>query len=63
MNSSKPEPPVGEDAIAWSLTTWEGVRREQLRRWRALPLDRIIRALEHMQVLVDAFGAKKDEKR
>jgi hypothetical protein len=24
--------------IDWSLTTWEGARREQLRRWAALPL-------------------------
>ena len=34
--------------IDWSLTTWEGARREQLRRWAALPLERIILALEEM---------------
>ncbi len=26
-----------DDDIDWSLTTWEGARREQLRRWAALP--------------------------
>lgn len=35
--------------IDWSLTTWEGARREQLRRWAALPLERIILALEEMR--------------
>jgi len=35
-------------AIDWSLTTWEGARREQMRRWAALPLERIILALEEM---------------
>jgi len=37
--------------IDWSLTTWEGARREQLRRWAALPLERIVAALEEMQEL------------
>jgi hypothetical protein len=35
--------------VDWTLTTWEGARREQLRRWSELPLDRIILALEEMQ--------------
>jgi len=30
------------------LTSWEGARREQLRRWAELPLERIIMALEEM---------------
>lgn len=34
--------------IDWSLTTWEGSRREQLRRWSELPLERIIAAIEEM---------------
>src|SRR5262245_42043682 len=29
-----------QDDIDWTLTTWDGARREQLRRWAALPLDR-----------------------
>ena len=40
-------------AIDWSLTTWEGARREQLRRWSALTLEEIIRAQEDMQDLAD----------
>lgn len=44
------------DGIDWSLTTWEGARREQLRRWAALPLERIIVALEEMQELAEQFG-------
>jgi hypothetical protein len=39
------------DAIDWRLTTWEGARREQLRRWAALPLERVILALEEMEEL------------
>jgi hypothetical protein len=37
--------------IDWSLTTWEGARREQLRRWAALPLKNVIAALEEMEAL------------
>ena len=40
-----------EDNIDWSLTTWEGSRRESLRRWAKLPLEKIIAALEEMQEL------------
>ena len=43
------------DGIDWSLTTWEGSRREQLRRWAALPLERIILAIEEMQEVSDQF--------
>jgi len=43
------------DSIDWSLTTWEGSRREQLRRWAALPLERIILAIEEMQEVSDQF--------
>lgn len=44
---------AGSEEIDWSLTTWEGARREQLRRWAALPLERIVLALEEMQELAD----------
>jgi hypothetical protein len=40
-----------DTAIDWSLTTWEGARREQLRRWAELPLERILSALEEMEDL------------
>ena len=49
-----------EDGIDWSLTTWEGARREQLRRWAALPLERIIMALEEMQDLAEQFQRSGD---
>jgi hypothetical protein len=37
-----------EPKIDWTLTTWEGSRREQLRRWRALSLRDRFRAIEDM---------------
>jgi hypothetical protein len=39
------------EAMDWHLTTWEGARREQLRRWAALPLERAILAREEMEEL------------
>lgn len=33
----------------WNLATWEGARREALRRWSQMPLERIISALEEME--------------
>lgn len=39
--------------IDWNLTTWEGARREQLRRWAKLPLESIIAALEEMQQITE----------
>jgi len=46
-------PDLGADNIDWSLTTWQGARREQLRRWAELPLERIVLALEEMQDLAE----------
>lgn len=43
-NSVDPVPPDFD----WSVTTFEGARREQLRRWARLPLADVIRALEEM---------------
>jgi hypothetical protein len=51
-----PSPDSGRP-IDWSLTTWAGSRREQLRRWAELPLDRVVLALEEMQELAGALGA------
>jgi len=48
------EPPP--DGIDWRLTTWDGSRREQLRRWAALPLERVILAIEEMQDLAEHFS-------
>jgi hypothetical protein len=44
--SDKPENPID-----WSLTSWQGARRESLRRWSKLPLEEIIAALEEMENL------------
>lgn len=54
--TSKPDPA----GIDWSLTTWEGARREQMRRWSELPLERIILALEEMEDLAERFAASRD---
>lgn len=40
----------------WRVTSFEGFRREQLRRWSQLPLERIVLAIEEMQDLAHAFG-------
>ncbi|MGH7467570.1 MAG: hypothetical protein ACRENP_06240 [Longimicrobiales bacterium] len=42
--------------LDWSVTTWEGSRREQMRRWAELPLDRKIAALEEMEETARVFG-------
>ena len=44
------------DDFDWSLTTWEGSRREQLRRWSELSLEDIIRAQEDMRELGERFA-------
>lgn len=43
-------------AIDWSLTTWEGSEREQLRRWAALSLEEIVRAQEEMLRLAERLA-------
>ncbi|MBI4468449.1 MAG: hypothetical protein HY650_03900 [Acidobacteria bacterium] len=52
-----PDPLRTEKNIDWSLTTWRGSRREQLRRWAELPLERAIMALEEMEDLYRRFQA------
>ena len=49
-----------EQDIDWRLTTFEGARREQLRRWAALPLEEIILALEEMEDLAVRFQQMRD---
>ena len=44
------------DAIDWELTTWQGARRQQLRRCADMPLADIIRALEEMQALAERLA-------
>ena len=48
------EPP--QEEIDWHLTTWEGARREQMRRWSQMSLTEIILALEEMQILAERLS-------
>ena len=48
------------DAVDWSLTTWEGSRREQLRRWSELSLREIIQAQEDMRELSERFAQTRN---
>lgn len=41
----------------WRLTSFEGARREQLRRWAQLPLENILLAIEEMQDIAQLLGA------
>ncbi len=41
------------EPIDWNLTTWEGSRREQIRRWSMLTMDEILAAQEEMAELAD----------
>lgn len=40
----------------WRVTSFEGSRRQQLRRWAQLPLENILLAIEEMQDIADLFG-------
>lgn len=44
------------DSFDWSLTTWEGSRREQLRRWAQLTLEEIVLAQEEMADLSERLA-------
>ena len=55
-----PDVEPGRDAVDWSLTTWEGARRLQLKRWAELPLERIVLALEEMQEISDWLSHSAD---
>ncbi|MEP7243806.1 MAG: hypothetical protein ABI885_08975 [Gammaproteobacteria bacterium] len=50
------------EPIDWSLTTWEGARREQQRRWANLSLREIILALEDMQELAERLSSSPNLK-
>jgi hypothetical protein len=52
MTMKEPDSLRTEQDFDWSLTTWEGARREQMRRWAQLPLERAIMALEEMEALL-----------
>ena len=41
----------------WRTTSFEGARREQLRRWAELPLENILLAIEEMEDIAQALGS------
>jgi hypothetical protein len=47
--------------IDWSLTTWEGARREQHRRWASLSLREVVLALEEMHALAERLSSCSNE--
>ncbi len=52
-------PQTDSTVIDWSLATWEGAEREQLRRWAALSLEEILRAQEEMQSLAERLAGSR----
>jgi hypothetical protein len=50
------------DDIDWSLTTWEGSRREQIRRWSELTMDEILAAQEEMADFAQATTGPAESK-
>ena len=48
---------IDQPQIDWSLGTYEGARREQIRRWSQLSLTQVIQALEDMEQLAIRFGS------
>lgn len=53
MNSESENKPD----VDWSLATWEGARREAMRRWSELPLENIIAAQEEMAEIAELFSS------
>ncbi|MFM9969556.1 MAG: hypothetical protein ACKVQK_14300 [Burkholderiales bacterium] len=45
------------DVIDWSLTTFDGARREQYRRWAELTLEEILLAQEEMRAMAEWLAA------
>jgi hypothetical protein len=55
-----PDNELPSSEFDWRVTSFEGARREQLRRWARLPLERILLAIEEMQDIAHAFGTAPD---
>lgn len=47
-----PENKAQKAGFDWRVTSFEGARREQLRRWAELPLENTLLAIEEMQEVV-----------
>jgi len=54
--------PEGE-SIDWSLTTWEGSRRAQLRRWCSLTIRERFQALQEMIDLAERLAQMRKQGR
>lgn len=57
------EPEHDSRKIDWSLTTWEGSRREQMRRWAEASLEEIILSLEELEAACAAFAPESPARR
>ena len=54
---------MARDEVDWSVTTWEGNRRAQLRRWCRLSLQDRLEALDAMHDLAETFSKARAEGR
>ena len=52
MQDDKSEP----SEFDWGITSFEGARREQLRRWAQMPLEDMIHAIEEMGDIAQQLG-------
>jgi hypothetical protein len=46
--------------VSWDSCTWEGARREQLRRWIELPLREKLKAVEEMGKTAARFAKMRN---
>lgn len=59
--AAEPEHEAGPTAEDWASTSFEGARREQLRRWSQLPLRQVILALEEMGEISRRLASQTDQ--
>lgn len=59
--ATDPEQNAGPTAEDWAGTSFEGARREQLRRWSQLPLRQVILALEEMEEVSRRLASQADQ--
>lgn len=50
---------VNSDEARWELTTYRGSRREQFRRARQIPFDRVLDSIEAMGELVNDLAEQR----
>lgn len=61
MPNDSRSPGNHDDDFDWSVTSFEGAHREQLRRWAELPLEDVVRALEEMADIAGELGTPGDD--